>query len=69
MTDYDHYRFVKVENDDGVATLTLNRPERRNAAHEAMHRELEDVFRDVGEDDDIRAIVLTGAGEHVLRGR
>jgi len=68
MTDYSRYRFVKVENDDGVATLTLNRPERRNAAHEAMHRELEDVFRDVGEDDDIRAIVLTGAGDAFCAG-
>jgi len=68
MTDYSRYRFVKVENDDGVATLTLNRPERRNAAHEAMHRELEDVFRDVGEDNDIRAIVQTGAGDAFCAG-
>ena len=68
MTDYDRYRFLNVVNDDGVATVTLDRPERRNAAHEAMHRELEDVFRDVGEDDDIRAIVLTGAGDAFCAG-
>ena len=40
-----------------------NRPERRKAAHDAMHRELEDIWADVAEEDDIRAIVLTGAGE------
>jgi enoyl-CoA hydratase len=62
MIDYSRYRFLSVVNDDGLATITLERPERRNAAHEAMHRELEDVFRDVGDDDSIRAIVLTGAG-------
>jgi enoyl-CoA hydratase len=68
MTDYDRYRFLHVVNDDGVATITLDRPERRNAAHDPMHRELETVFRDVGEDDDIRAIVLTGAGEAFCAG-
>jgi enoyl-CoA hydratase len=68
MTDYSRYQFLTVINDDGVATITLNRPERRNAAHDPMHRELETVFRDVGEDDDIRAIVLTGAGETFCAG-
>jgi enoyl-CoA hydratase len=68
MTDYSSYQFIDVTTDDGVATLTLNRPERRNAAHDPMHRELETIFRDVGEDDSIRAIVLTGAGETFCAG-
>lgn len=68
MADYDRYRFLTLDNDDGVATITLNRPERRNAAHDPMHRELETIFRDVAEDDDIRAIVLTGAGEAFCAG-
>jgi enoyl-CoA hydratase/carnithine racemase len=68
MTDYSRYEFLKVDYDDGVATITLNRPERRNAAHDPMHRELETIFSDVGADDDIRAIVLTGAGETFCAG-
>ena len=68
MTDYSRYEFLKVDYDDGVATITLNRPERRNAAHDPMHRELETIFSDVGADDDVRAIVLTGAGETFCAG-
>jgi len=68
MTDYSSYQFIDVTTDDGVATITLNRPERRNAAHDPMHRELETIFTDVGEDDSIRAIVLTGAGETFCAG-
>ena len=68
MTDYSSYEFLDVTTDDGVATITLNRPERRNAAHDPMHRELETIFTDVGEDDSIRAIVLTGAGETFCAG-
>ena len=68
MIDYSRYEFLKVNYDDGVATITLNRPERRNAAHDPMHRELETIFSDVGADDDVRAIVLTGAGETFCAG-
>lgn len=68
MTDYSRYEFIDVKHDDGVATITLNRPERRNAAHDPMHRELETIFTDVGEDDDVRAIVLTGAGQTFCAG-
>lgn len=46
-----------------VATLTLNRPEQRNPLSIAMLRALIDALRKAGEDDAVRAIVLTGAGE------
>jgi enoyl-CoA hydratase len=68
MVDYSRYRFLEVKHDDGVTTIVLNRPERRNAVHDAMHRELEDIWADVAEDDAIRAIVLTGAGEAFCAG-
>lgn len=68
MTNYNSYQFIDVSIDDGLATVTLNRPELRNAAHDPMHRELETIFTDVGEDDSIRAIVLTGAGEAFCSG-
>jgi methylglutaconyl-CoA hydratase len=46
----------------GVATLTLNRPERRNAFDDALIAELTDMFRRVGADPAVRVLVLTGEG-------
>jgi enoyl-CoA hydratase/carnithine racemase len=48
---------------DGVATVTLNRPERHNAFDTVLTRELHGLWRDLRFDDDVRAIVLTGAGD------
>lgn len=46
----------------GVVVLTLNRPDRFNAMTNQMFVELEEVAHDLDQDDDLRAIVLTGAG-------
>ncbi len=51
------------EVNDGVARVTLNRPEVHNAFNEAMQDELESVWRWLRVDDDVRVVVLTGAGE------
>jgi enoyl-CoA hydratase/carnithine racemase len=51
-----------VERDGGVALVTLNRPERRNAVSAAMRADVARVFGDLDADPDIRAAVLTGAG-------
>jgi enoyl-CoA hydratase/carnithine racemase len=48
---------------DGVATITLHRPEARNAFSGLMGRELGEAFRSCDLDDAVRAIVLTGAGD------
>ncbi|MEO5898701.1 MAG: enoyl-CoA hydratase-related protein [Ilumatobacteraceae bacterium] len=48
--------------DDGVATLTMNRPERRNAMSGAMNQALARVLADVETNDDVGCVVLTGAG-------
>ncbi|MGH9086725.1 MAG: enoyl-CoA hydratase [Acidimicrobiales bacterium] len=48
--------------DDGVAVLTMNRPERRNALSAAMLSALGRVLADVESDEDIGCVVLTGAG-------
>ncbi|BBX15602.1 enoyl-CoA hydratase [Mycolicibacterium duvalii] len=47
---------------DGIRTLTLNRPERRNALDARLWVELADVLRDTKRDGGVRALVLTGAG-------
>jgi enoyl-CoA hydratase/carnithine racemase len=47
----------------GVATLTLNRPEQRNALSAQLLEELVDGLRTARDDDRVRAVVLTGAGD------
>lgn len=48
---------------EGVGTITLNRPQARNAFTFSMVREWERMLREAGEDDRVRVVVLTGAGK------
>src|SRR6185437_4885274 len=47
---------------DGVRTLTLNRPERKNAINAQLWEELADALRAAAREPDLRALVVTGAG-------
>jgi enoyl-CoA hydratase len=47
---------------DGVVTVTMNRPEKKNALSIALRDELSDVFDELARDDLVRVVVLTGAG-------
>ena len=47
---------------DGVAVLTLNRPDKRNALDAALRQALIDTLHDLADDEEIKAVVLTGAG-------
>jgi len=51
-----------IERKDGVVTVTMNRPERKNAANGKMLRELRATFEEVEDRSDDRVMVLTGAG-------
>lgn len=62
---YDHVRF---EVADGVATITLNRPQVLNAFSGQMGQEIQDCFRHCDRDDEVRAVVLTGAGRAFCAG-
>jgi enoyl-CoA hydratase/carnithine racemase len=53
---------VLTEIKDGIATITLNRPEKLNAFSGTMAAELYGAFADFDRDDDVRVIVVTGAG-------
>ena len=53
---------------DSVATVTLNRPEKRNAINRTMFDELRQAFERIASDKDVRAFVLTGAGDHFCSG-
>jgi enoyl-CoA hydratase/carnithine racemase len=56
------YEALLVEREAPVATITMNRPERRNALSVDMMRELIDAFKALGGDQEVRAIVLAANG-------
>jgi enoyl-CoA hydratase/carnithine racemase len=67
--DYSPKHFLFEVSDDGrVATLRLNRPERKNPLTFESYAELRDLFRDLSYASDVRAIVLTGAGGNFSSG-
>ena len=57
-----------VDKRDGIATLTLNRPEKMNALSYALRRALADALDAIAEDKGIGAVVLTGAGRAFCAG-
>lgn len=59
MTDYG---LLTVERDAAIATITLNRPEKRNALSDALRRQVAAAVEDVGADDSVSVAILTGAG-------
>ncbi len=59
---------IVTELDEGILTITLNRPERLNAWTATMGRELIEAFDRADADDDVRAIVMTGAGRGYCAG-
>jgi 2-(1,2-epoxy-1,2-dihydrophenyl)acetyl-CoA isomerase len=63
---YEHIRF---EVRDGVARVTLNRPDRLNSFNDAMHAELRDALGQVRGDPSTRAMLLTGAGRGFCAGQ
>jgi 2-(1,2-epoxy-1,2-dihydrophenyl)acetyl-CoA isomerase len=58
----DAFNTIRLEVADGVATLTLNRPETLNAINAEMRRELLAAFKSLGRDGTVRAVILTGEG-------
>src|SRR6266852_5932377 len=61
--------FLFAKDADGVATITLNRPERLNALTFEVYRELTDLFAALANETDVRVVVITGAGRAFCSGR
>lgn len=57
------YETILYESVEGVAKITLNRPDKFNAFTERMHKEMLDVLKKVGKDPTVRCVVITGAGK------
>lgn len=63
-----HYSTLHTHSDGGVLTLTMNRPDKRNALNQTMIKELTRVLDDAAKDTSCEVIVLTGAGEAFCAG-
>ena len=59
---------LQVEAADGIVTVTLNRPEKKNAMSQAMFLELRSAFRELSADPTVRVVVITGAGGEFCSG-
>ncbi len=62
------FEFILFERADGIATVTLNRPDKLNALTPQMRVEMRKAFEEVAEDDGIRVLILTGAGRGFCAG-
>ena len=60
------YTQILVAKADGIATITLNRPEKMNAYTRTMGQEIMAAMDDIDADDDVRAVIFTGAGERAF---
>ncbi len=68
MTDINPQHFLWHLRDDGVATVTLNRPERKNPLTFDSYAELRDTFRSLVYNDEVKTVIFTGAGENFCSG-
>jgi 2-(1,2-epoxy-1,2-dihydrophenyl)acetyl-CoA isomerase len=59
---------IQITRDNGIATVLLNRPDKLNALSGEMYHELADCFEQLGADDAVRAVVLTGSGRAFCAG-
>lgn len=57
------YRYLNLELRDRIATLVIQRPEKLNALNAELIDELDRAVRDLAADDEVRGVILTGAGE------
>ncbi len=62
------HEFIALSHKNSVATVTLNRPDVRNAVNDQMRSELIDVFEQLAVDRTVRAVILTGAGKGFCSG-
>ncbi len=62
------YETVLIERDEGIAWVTMNRPEKRNAMSPTLNREMLEVLEELELDDSVGVVVLTGAGDSFTAG-
>ena len=66
---FNELQNVKVQIADGIAWVSLNRPDKRNAMSPDLHFEMVDVLKELAEDSAVRVLVLTGEGDSWCAGQ
>ena len=64
-----NYNFIKYTVSEGIATITLNRPDRLNSFIEPMAEELQSALKEAAARDDVRCVLLTGEGRAFCAGQ
>ena len=64
-----NYETLLLSKEDGITTITFNRPEKRNAMSPQLHREMFELLTELRYDKETRVIVLTGAGDCFCAGQ
>ena len=59
---------IKVIKENGIATLTLNRPEKRNALHPTMVAQIKSTIEEISDDKETKALIITGEGSAFCAG-
>lgn len=62
------YETVTIDRDEGIAWVTLNRPDKRNAMSPTLNREMLEALEEVEVDDSVGVVVITGAGDSFTAG-
>jgi len=57
------YHNIYIEEENSIATITIDRPKKLNALNKQTIEELHEAFKELDEDDETRAIIITGSGE------
>lgn len=68
MEEVMTYKNLLMDLNDGILTITLNRPAVRNAFNWDMHLDLNYALMDANEDDNVRVVIITGAGDKAFSG-
>ncbi|MBC2778960.1 enoyl-CoA hydratase/isomerase family protein [Parasphingopyxis marina] len=61
--NYDGYEALKIEKNGSILTITIDRPEVKNAVNPQVHDEFSRIFLDVDRDPEVSVVILTGAGD------
>ncbi len=67
--DRDNLTTIKLEIEDGIAWVYINRPEKKNAMSPELHEEMDELLADLESDEDVRVLVLTGVGNSWCAGQ
>ncbi|MBM7422962.1 enoyl-CoA hydratase/isomerase family protein [Spongiibacter marinus] len=61
--NYDHYQALKIQRENRILTITIDRPEAKNAVNAALHGEFSRIFYDIDRDEETDVVVITGTSE------